>query len=162
MTELPGQRARAVPGAEADPTVPPPADDFQARPVPDAARNAGGMGRFAGMVLGLTGIWQAVAGLVALTEPTHLSTARLPVHVSYATWGWVHVLLGALAIVAGFGVIAGNRLASVVAVVLAVVSAVVNLVFMKADPFSAFMIIALDVLVIWGVTAQAPTPRPAP
>ena len=163
MTELSGKHARPAAGAGADPAVPPPAENFEAWPVPDAAPDAGGMVRFAGLVLGLTGLWHALAGLVALTEPAYYgtATARLPVQVSYTTWGWVHVVVGVLALVAGFGVIARNRLASVVAVVLAVLSAVVNLVFLKADPGWGFLLIALDVLVIWGVTAQAPPPRSA-
>lgn len=163
MTDRLGDPSRPGAGPGVEPAVPPAADDFEPWPVPDAAPDAGGMVRFAGLVLGLTGLWHAVAGLVALTEPAYFrtSSARLPVHVSYTTWGWVLLVLGVLAVAAGFGVITGNRVASVVAVVLAVVSAVVNLVFLKADPFWGVLIIALDVLVIWGVTAQAPPPRPA-
>jgi hypothetical protein len=163
MTELSGEPARPAAGASVDPAVPPPAGAFEARPVPDASPEPGGMVRFAGVVLGLAGIWHAAAGLVALVDSAYYRTAtvRLPVHVGYTTWGWVHLVIGVIAVLAGFGVLAGNRLACVVAVVLAVVSAVINLVFLKAAPFSSLVIIALDVFVIWGVTAQAPPPRPA-
>jgi hypothetical protein len=164
MTDVSGEPARPATDAYVDPAVPPATDRFEASPVPDAAPEAGAMLRFAGLVLGLTGIWHVVAGLVALTEESYYRTpsARLPVHVSYTTWGWVHLLIGALAVVAGFGVIAGNRLAAVVGGVLALVSAVVNLAFIRAEPFAAVMIIILDVLVLWGVTTQAPPPRSAP
>jgi hypothetical protein len=164
MTDVSGEPARPAAEAYVDPAVPPAAGDFEASPVPGAVPEAGGMLRFAGLVLGLTGIWHVVAGLVALTEQSYYRTSadRLPVHVSYTTWGWVHLLIGALAVAAGFGVIAGNRLACVVAAVLAMVSAVLNLVFIRAEPFWAVMIILLDVLVIWGVTTQAPPPRSAP
>jgi len=160
MTELP--RQPAPPLGATDPAVVPPSDDFEAWPVPDAAPDAGGMVRFAGVVLALAGFAHIVAGVVALTEPARLQarTAALPVHVGYTTWGWVHLVLGVLAVGAGFGVVVGNRLAAVVAVVLALVSAVVNIVFLKAEPGWGVLMIALDVLVIWGVTAQAPPPRP--
>lgn len=164
MTDLSGN---VVPPPRADrssPAVPPAAfDDEEPWPVPDAAPNAGGMVRFAGLILGLTGIWHAVAGLVALTEPAYFATAtsRLPIHVGYTTWGVVHLVVGLLAVAAGVGVVAGNRLASVVAVVIAVLSAVVSLVFMRAEPGWSFLMIGLDVIVIWGVTTQAPPPRHA-
>ena len=164
MTELPRNVVPPAAGPAVAPAVPQAVDGEQPWPVPDAAPNAGGMLRFAGLILGLTGIWHAVAGLVALTEPGYFTTAtsRLPVHVGYTTWGVVHLVIGVLAVVAGFGVIAGNRVAAVVAVVLAVLSAVLNLVFMRAEPGWSFLMIALDVVVIWGVTAQAPRPRRAP
>jgi hypothetical protein len=68
-------------------------------------------------------------------------------------------VIGVLAVVAGFGVFAGNRLASVVGVVLAVVSAVVNLVFITASPGAAILAIGLDLIVIWGITTQVPPAR---
>jgi hypothetical protein len=118
--------------------------------------------RFASLVLGLVGIWHAAAGLVALTDPTYFlaTTAALPLRVSYTTWGWTHLIIGAIALSCCFGVLAGNRIATLVAVVLTVLSAAVSLLFMRAEPFWAVLIIALDVLVVWGLTAQAP-PRPA-
>lgn len=162
MTE-PRESVPPAAGSQVDAVVPP-ADGFEAWPVPDPAPDAGGMVRFAAVVLGLTGIWHVLAGLMALARPEYFrtATARLPSQVDDTAWGWLHLLIGLLAVVAAFGVVAGNRLASVVAVVLAVVSAVVNLVFIEAEPVGAFLMIALDVLVIWGVTAQAPPPRPAP
>jgi hypothetical protein len=137
-------------------------DEGEPWPTGEPAADPGGMTRFAGLVLGLVGIWHAVAGLVALIDPTQFltTTAALPLHVGYTTWGWTHLVIGVLALFAGFGVLSGNRLAAVVAVVLTVISAVVNLVFMKAEPFWSVMVIALDILVIWGVTAQAPRPKP--
>lgn len=145
--------------------VPPPAfDDEEPWPVPSPAPDAGGMLRFAAMILCLTGLWQAVVGVIALTEPAYFRTAAasLPLHVGYTTLGWVHVVVGVVALACGFGVLAGNRLAAVVAVVLAVISAVVNLVFLRVDPVAAIVTIVLDVLVIWVVTAQAaPPPRSA-
>lgn len=163
MTDRSTDASRQGSSTYVEGAVPPAFDDEEPWPVPDAAPDAGGMVRFAGLILGLTGIWHAIAGLVALTEPSYFSTssARLPVDVGYTAWGWVYLVLGVLAVGAGFGVIAGNRVAAVIAVVLAVVSAVVNLVFITANPVWSVLIIALDVLVVWGVTAQAPPPRPA-
>ena len=163
MTEL---SRNVVPPTESGgtaPAVPPAFDDEEPWPVDSRAPDAGGMVRFAALILALTGVWGVITGLVALTEPSYFrtSTAQLPVHLNYTTWGWVHVVIGVLAVVAGFGVLAGNRLASVVGVVLALVSAVVNLVFITAAPGAAILAIGLDLIVIWGITTQVPPPRPS-
>jgi hypothetical protein len=152
--------ARTSPAVDLEDTAPAGTGPWAAD---DAAAGPGGMARFAGLVLGLAGIWHAVAGLVALTDPAQFltTTAALPLHVGYQTWGWTHLVVGALALFAGFGVLAQNRLAAVIAVVLAMVSAIVSLVFMKAEPLWSVLIIALDVLVIWGVTTQVRPPEPA-
>jgi hypothetical protein len=160
MTEL-SRPSAGLTGAYVDPAVPPAAHDgFEPSPVPLEASNPGGMLRFAAVILGLAGLWQALVGVAALTNPDSfaVSASALPVH-NYTAWGWVHLIIGLLALACCFGVLAGNALAAVVAVVLAVVSAAVHLVFLKAEPGAALMVIAMDVLVIWGVTtAQVPRP----
>lgn len=163
MTDLPGEPARPSRGTGADPAVPPPTGSFHSRPVPDEAAAGRGPALFAGLLLGLIGVWHAIIGLVALAEPDVLraSTATQPLLAGYEAWAAVHILVGLLALLLGVGVAGGNRVASVGAVVLAVVSAVVTLVFIRSSPFWGCLVIAADVVVIWGVTTQAPPPRPA-
>ena len=163
MTELSGEPARPAAESGVGPAVPPPAGAFEARPVPDEAPEHRGMVRFVGILLGFIGVWHVVIGLVALTEPGYFraTDAGQPLLAGYEAWAAVQLLVGFLALVVGLGVLAGNRLATVGAVVLAVVSAVVTLVFIRADPFWGCLVLALDGLVIWAVTAQAPPPRPA-
>jgi hypothetical protein len=162
MTELSGGSARPAPGAEVDPAVPAPAGTFEARPVPEEASEHRGMVQFVGVLLGFIGVWHIVIGLVALTEPAYFraTDAGQPLLAGYEAWAAVQLVVGFLALVIGLGVIAGNRLATVGAVALAVVSAVVTLVFIRAAPFWGCLFLALDGLVIWAVTAQAPPPRP--
>jgi hypothetical protein len=131
--------------------------------VPDEAPAGRGRTLFTGVLLGFIGVWHAVIGLVALAEPDYYraTDAGQPLLGGYEAWAAVHLLLGLVALVVGVGVVGGNRLAIVGGVVLAVTSAVVNLVFIRADPFWGCMVITLDVVVIWGLTAQAPPQRPA-
>src|SRR5689334_22823121 len=87
---------------------------------------------FAGGVLGLVGLFQVLAGIVALAKSSYYTVPprALAVHTSYTTWGWVHLILGLVALGAGGGLVFGSMVARVVAVALAVLSAVVNLAFM--------------------------------
>jgi uncharacterized membrane protein (DUF106 family) len=62
--------------------------------------------------------------------------------------------MGVLAFVIGVCVLAGRRWARIAAAVLAGLSAVVHLAFIPALPFWAIIVIAIDVIVIYAITAH--------
>ena len=111
---------------------------------------------FAGTMLILTGTFQAIAGLVGIFNHAYFAipSKDLVVHVSYTTWGWTHLILGLLAVAAGFGVMVGQMWARVTAVFLVSVAAVVNLAFLNATPVWSTILITMDVLVIWALTVH--------
>lgn len=111
---------------------------------------------FGGVMLILLGLFHAVQGIVAVFDSGYylVSSTGLVVHVDYTIWGWVHVGLGVVAILAGIGVLVGNKAARVAAVVLAGVSAIINLGFVAAYPVWSIVLIALDVVVIYAIVAH--------
>src|SRR3954454_23345768 len=111
---------------------------------------------FAGFMMILLGSFQAIEGLVAIFDDGfyHVTDSGLVVNVDYSVWGWTHMLLGAVLIVAGAGVLAGNMVARVVAILVAGLSALVNLVFIEAYPIWAVIIITVDVLVIYALVVH--------
>jgi hypothetical protein len=108
---------------------------------------------FAGLMMIMVGSFQAIEGLVAIFDDGfyHVTEGGLLVNVDYTAWGWTHLLLGALLIVSGAGVLVGNVLARTVAVVVAMLSVVVNLLFIEAYPIWSILIITVDVLVIYAL-----------
>jgi hypothetical protein len=116
---------------------------------------------FAGGLMGLVGLFQIIAGTVALAGSGFypVPSRNLVVSADYTAWGWVHLVLGIVALVAGGGIVLGNAAARVAGIALAGLSAVVNLAFMPASPFAATLIIALDVLVIYAITVHVGGPR---
>ena len=111
---------------------------------------------FASVMMVLVGSFQVINGLVALFDSGYyvVTESQLVVNVDYTAWGWAHLLLGALAVGAGFALMAGRMWARVVAIALALVSAVVNMAFIAAYPIWSLTVIAVDVLVIYAVTAH--------
>ena len=111
---------------------------------------------FAAFMMIMVGAFQAIEGLVALFDDGfyHVSDNGLVVNVNYNVWGWTHLLFGALLIIAGAGVLAGNIVARMVAILLAGLSALVNLVFIEAYPIWAVIIITVDVLVIYALVVH--------
>ena len=108
---------------------------------------------FAAFMMILLGTFQAVEGLVAIFDDGyyHVRESGLVINVDYDAWGWVHLVLGAVIVLAGVGVLAGNILARTVGVVLAAVSAVLNLLFNEAYPIWSVIVITVDVLVIYAL-----------
>src|SRR4051794_32176519 len=91
---------------------------------------------FAGVMLIMLGAFHAIQGLVALFNSGFylVGSNGLVVNVDYNAWGWLHLALGAVAIVTGAGLFVGNMAARVVGVGIACLSAVVNLAFLAAYP----------------------------
>ena len=111
---------------------------------------------FAAVMMTLVGTFQAIQGLVALFDDGYYAVGPdgLVVSIDYTVWGAVHLLVGLVILGAGFGVLAGNVLARTVGVILAVLSAVLNLVFIAAYPLWSTIVIAIDVIVIYALTAH--------
>jgi hypothetical protein len=111
---------------------------------------------FIAAILFILGAFQAAIGLAAIVgdEVLAFDEARMPVSVDLSAWGWIHLSLGVLALLACVGLARGAMWARVIAVGVAVLSAVANVLFVRAYPFGSVIIIALDVLVIYAVTVH--------
>jgi hypothetical protein len=111
---------------------------------------------FAALMMITLGTFHAIAGFVALFKDDYFLVGpnELLVNVDYTGWGWTHIILGALAIVAGFGLMVGKMWARVFAILLAILSAVVNLAFISAYPIWSTLVIALDVIVIYAIAVH--------
>ena len=112
-------------------------------------------GIFAATMMILGGVLNIIHGLVALLNDNWaVWTNENAVYLDLTTWGWVHVVVGLLVVGAGAGVLTGNVLARAVGVVLAGFSLVANFLYLPVYPVWSIVVITLDVLVIWALTAH--------
>lgn len=111
---------------------------------------------FAGIMMILVGLYQCFMGLVAIFNDKMFLVPEkgLLITVDYTVWGWVHLLLGLVLILAGFGAMTGRTWARVVGIIAALVSAVVQMGFISAQPFWALTIIVIDILVIFALAVH--------
>jgi len=109
---------------------------------------------FAGTLMIMLGMFHAIQGVVALFNDEYflVGSSGLTLQLDYSAWGWVHLIGGAVVLLAGIGVLAGQMWARVVGVLLAVVSAVANFAFIAAYPVWSSIMIAMDVLIIFALT----------
>ena len=116
-----------------------------------------GMIAFAGVMMILVGVFQAVAGIGAiLKNQVFVVGADYVFSFDATTWGWIHLLLGILLGFAGFGVFAGQVWARTVGVLVAGLSAIGNFMFLLGwqAPIWSILVIALDVMIIWALTVH--------
>jgi hypothetical protein len=108
---------------------------------------------FAACVLTMVGLFQVVAGLTAIFDDEFFVVARnYTFDIDTTVWGWVHLLVGLLLVITGFGLFSRSTWAGVTAIMLAMLSAVLNFFFIPYYPFWSILVIALDVWVIWSLT----------
>ena len=116
---------------------------------------ASGFVLFAALMMIMAGVWQALAGLIALFENEfYVATRNYLFEFDATTWGWIHLLVGVIVGLAGLGLLAGQTWARVVGITLAVLSAIANFLFIPYYPFWSMLIIALDIFVIWALAAH--------
>jgi len=116
---------------------------------------AAGYSAFAGVVLVMIGLFQAIAGLVALIDDQfYVVTEEWVFQFDSTTWGWIHLVVGVVLVLAGIGIFTGNVLARTIGVFVALVSGVVAFMWVPYYPVWAIVIIALDIAVIWALTAH--------
>lgn len=115
-----------------------------------------GWGRFAGVIILVSGIFSVVQGLVALIGPNaYYAVVEGTLFLFDVTgWGWWNLIIGALLVLTAIALLAGQTWARIVAVILAIFSAVGQLLLIPAQPWWAFIIIAIDILIIYALTAH--------
>lgn len=95
-------------------------------------------------------------GLVALIGPnTYYAVTNGNLFLfDVAGWGWWNVIIGVALLLTGLALFTGAMWARVVAVIIAGLSAVVQLLLVPAQPWWSFIVIAMDVLIIYAVIAH--------
>ena len=112
---------------------------------------------FAGVIMIMSGAFQAIAGLVGLfANEFYVETRNYLFKFDATTWGFIHLLVGVLLLFAGWAVMSGQTWARVIGIILAALSGLANFTFLPYYPFWSLLIIALDVVVIWALAVYHP------
>ncbi len=90
-----------------------------------------GLTAFAGFMMILVGFFQALAGFAALLEDEFYVIGQEYIfQFDATTWGWIHLLLGVVLILAGLGVLRGGVVGRTIAVIIVGISAIANFIFL--------------------------------
>jgi len=111
---------------------------------------------FAAVMLILVGTFQVVTGLMALFNDGYFVVRQedLFVPVSYTAWGWLHIVLAAIAFGTGFGLMVGAGWARVAGIAIAFLNVIVMFGFMAAYPWLATLVIIFSVVTMWAIAVH--------
>jgi len=110
---------------------------------------------FASIMLILIGMMGIVEGIVGIAKKEfYVVGAKWTFQFNVTTWGWIHLILGIVVLLAGIGVLSGNVLARTVGVIVALISAIANFMWLPYYPVWGVTVIAIDVAIIWALTAH--------
>ena len=106
---------------------------------------------FAGVLLAAIGFFNLLDGIAAIAN-SHIFIGNAHYVVGdLRAWGWVMTIFGAVQLLAAAGVWTGNQLARWFAVAVVALNALGQMFFIPAYPFWSLMIIAMDVVALWGL-----------
>jgi hypothetical protein len=121
------------------------------------ARSASGEGDwmivFAVAPLLTAGFFNVIDGIAAIANSHVFVLNAHYVIGDLRARGWVALILGALQVLAAVGILAGNQAARWFAVAVIGLNVISQMLFIPAYPFWALMIIAVDIVALWGLCA---------
>lgn len=106
-------------------------------------------------VAGLVAVFQGISAIandnLFVVGPQYIYQFNL------TTWGWIHLIIGIVAIVIAGGLAVGAGWGRVAAIVIASLSIIAQFLWLPYYPWWAILIIVLDLIVIWAVATWNPS-----
>ena len=103
----------------------------------------------------ILGFFHALAGFAAIIEDEiFVATPDYLYRLDVTTWGWIHLTLGVIVLLAGFSVFNGAVWARTVGVTLAVISTIANFMWLPHYPIWGILMITANAFVIWALTVH--------
>jgi hypothetical protein len=130
----------------------------QSRHRTDGRRQAAAVGSVAASIVMITiGAVQILEGISAV-EADRIIVVGPNYTYQWSTTGWgvLHIIIGALIVLAGLALMTNESWARTVAIALAALSIVANFLWLPYNPWWSVLIIALDAFVIWAVSTWHP------
>jgi hypothetical protein len=129
------------------------------RPVVDEepAAWAVGMSVFAGTTMAVVGIFQVMTGLVAVINGNRflVATHDYVFELNATTWGWIHLVIGALVAITGVALFSGSVAARMAGIFLVGLSMIANFLWLPYYPLWAIVIISIELVVIWALASSS-------
>jgi hypothetical protein len=123
------------------------------RPAPTAKQEwASGLTAFAAVMLTLVGMLDIFRGIMAIAEDDIFVTTRNYVFEFDLTgWGWIHLVLGAVAVIVSAGLLQTAIWARVAGVAIAGLVIIANFLSLPYSPVWSVVMIALSGFIIWAL-----------
>lgn len=109
----------------------------------------------------LSGVYQLIVGMAAVFNNDWVVFASEGVYlVDLATWGWAHLILGALLVGTGLSLFSGSTVGRAIATVVISLTILVNLMFLFALPVWSIIALIVNALVLYAILAHGDELKP--
>ena len=120
---------------------------------------AQGVSVFAGVMLVTLAIFGVLQGIAAIAkDDIYVTGLNYTWKFDLTTWGWIQLVIGAVAIVTGVAILMEQAWGYYLGIVIAAISAIANFGFLPYYPFWSAVIIAFDGFVIWALCVRLAAP----
>jgi hypothetical protein len=114
-----------------------------------------GWAAFAGVLMFVVGSLDAMWGLGGIVnDDVVVVGGEGAIIADITTWGWVHLIVGSIVALTGLGLLVGSSISRWLGVFFVAVNAMLQIVWFPAAPLWAFLIIILDVVIIYQLTVR--------
>jgi hypothetical protein len=121
----------------------------------DTTREPTGWVIFAGVMMLMIGFLNFFYGLAAvLNDEIVVVGGHGAIIADLTTWGWVTMIIAVILVLTGGGLLSGAEWARWVGVFVVAVNAIEQVWIFPAAPLWAFIVILLDVVIIYNLTAR--------
>ncbi|MEV0340802.1 hypothetical protein AB0H49_17420 [Nocardia sp. NPDC050713] len=107
----------------------------------------------AAILLLTVGVLQILEGISAVVDDELFVVGPEYVYqFDISTWGWIHIVIGAILVVCAIGLMTGSTWGRIAAIVIAAIAIIANFASLPYYPYWSILIIALSIVVIWAVS----------
>ncbi|MET9211044.1 MULTISPECIES: DUF7144 family membrane protein [unclassified Nocardia] len=106
------------------------------------------------LILAAVSILQGIAAL--LDDEIYVAGVEYVYKFDTTTWGWIHVVLGVLALIVGVGLVLGATWGRYSALAVAALVIVANFLSLPYYPAWSFIIIGLSLVIVWAISTWRP------
>jgi hypothetical protein len=112
-----------------------------------------GLVTFAGVMLLIAGVLNTLYGIAAIDKANFFVHDAKYVFGNLQTWGWFLVVVGVAQLFAAFAIWRGTSWGRWFGVACATVNAILQMLWIPSYPILSFVLLALDIMVIYGLLA---------
>ncbi|WP_329274876.1 DUF7144 family membrane protein [Streptomyces sp. NBC_00691] len=113
---------------------------------------AGGLTVFAAVMLGITGLVGIFRGIMAIAEDeVFVDTPNYVFKFDLTSWGWIHLILGLVALLVSFGLYRTATWARVAGVGIAALIIIANFLSLPYYPAWSILMIAMSGFIVWAL-----------
>ncbi|PKT67994.1 hypothetical protein CW362_37370 [Streptomyces populi] len=118
---------------------------------------AGGLTIFASVMLFVSGVLDILRGVMAIAQDdVFVTSPNYVFKFDLTSWGWIHLALGAVAVVVSLGLFTAATWARVIGVGIAALLIIANFLSIPYYPVWSLTLIALYGFVIWALCVARP------